>query len=114
MLQLYSEKKQLKDIKIISTILHLRRKYPNRELLYLIELPICKSTTCKVKFTGHWLRYSTKPNVSTPFTESSQAIKFAFIFFAANLTWSLLFSNSDHRKVLSPVYQLLHLITQHK
>ena len=89
MLQLYSEK-QMKDIKIISTKLHLRKTYPNRELLYLMELPICKSATCKVKFTGHWLRYSTTPNVSTTFTESTQAIKFAFIFFSANLTWSLL------------------------
>ena len=28
---------------------------------------------CKIKFTGHWLRYSTTLNVPTLFTQSSQA-----------------------------------------
>ena len=41
---------------------------------------------CKMKFTGHWLPYSTTRNVTTLFTESSQAINFAFKFFATNLT----------------------------
>ena len=67
--------------------------------LYLVVLPISNSATCKMKFTGHWLRYSTTPNVTTIFTESSQAIQFAFIFLAANLTCHCLFSNSaDHKK----------------
>ena len=34
----------------------------------------------KMQLTGHWLRYSTSPNVTTLFTEKSQAINFAFIF----------------------------------
>ena len=43
-----------------------------------------------MKITDHWSRYSTMPNVTTLFTESSQAIIFAFInFFAANVAWSL-------------------------
>ena len=54
--------------------------------LYLIELPISK-----INFTGHWLRYSTTPNVTNIFTESSQAIKVALILFAAILNWSLHF-----------------------
>ena len=57
---------------------------------HLIELPICNSAECKIKFTGHWLRYSTTPNVPTLFTQSSQAKNLAFIFFAATFTWSLL------------------------
>ena len=38
------------------------------------------------KFTGHWLQYSTTPNVSTLFTKSSQAKHLAFVFFAATFT----------------------------
>ena len=52
--------------------------------------------------TGYWLRYSTTPNVTTLFTESSQAINFAFTVFAANLTWSLLIFYSDHKKFSHP------------
>ena len=91
--QICSEK-LLKDIKIILTILLLRKKNPNRVFLYLIEPPICNSAKCKVKFTTHWLRYSSTPNVSILFSYThsvhSQTIKFAFIVFAANLSCSLL------------------------
>ena len=43
-----------------------------------------------MKFTGHRLRYSTMPNVTTLCTKSSQAKIFAFFFFVDNLPWSLL------------------------
>ena len=55
----------------------------------LIEIPKGNSAKYKMKFMGHWLRYSTTPNVTTLYTESSQAIKLSCIFVAANLTWSL-------------------------
>ena len=64
-----------------------------------------------MKFTGHWLRYSSTQNVVTLFIKSLQATKFAFILFAANLTSSLLIFYSDHRKVFMPIYQSLHLAT---
>ena len=67
----------------------MRTKFPNKVILYLIELPICHSVKCKMKFTGHWLRYSTTPNVPTLFTPSSHANNLAFIFFAASFTLSL-------------------------
>ena len=38
----------------------------------------------KKKFTGHWLRYSTTPNVPTLFIQSSQAINLACFFFWCN------------------------------
>ena len=41
---------------------------------------------CKMQFTGHRLLYSTTSNVATLFTEKSEAINAAFIFFVANLT----------------------------
>ena len=65
-----------------------------------------------MKFMGHWLRCSTSPNVATLLTESLQAIKRAFIIFASNLTWSVFFSYSDNRKVFTPIYQSLLLITR--
>ena len=43
-----------------------------------------------MNFTGHWLRYSTTPNVPTLPTQSSQAINLAPIIFAATFTWTLL------------------------
>ena len=79
-------KNQLKNIKILLTLLHLRQS-----IFYLIELPMGNSAKCEMKFMGHWLRYSTTQNVTTIFNESSQAIQFAFMFVAANLNWSLLF-----------------------
>ena len=57
---------------------------------YLIELPICNSAKRKIKFTGHWLRYITTPNVPTLFTQSSQAKYLASLYFAATFTWPLL------------------------
>ena len=47
--------------------------------LYLIEQPICNSAKCKMKFTGHLLRYSTAPLVTTLFTESSQEYIFVVV-----------------------------------
>ena len=44
----------------------------------------------KMQLTGHWLRNLTAPNVTTFYTEKLQGIKFAFILFVANLTWSFL------------------------
>ena len=87
--KLYSEK-QLKDIKILLTSIHLKKVFSNKVVLYLIELPLCKSEKCKMKFTGHVLRYSTAPNGPTLLTKNSQAKKLALIFFAATFTWSLL------------------------
>ena len=52
-----------------------------------MELPLCNAVKCKMKFTGHWFRYSTTPNVPTLSTQSSQAINLALIFFAATFTW---------------------------
>ena len=47
--------------------------------LYLIEVPLCNSAKCKMKFAGHWLRYSIKANVSTLSTQSLQALNLALI-----------------------------------
>ena len=57
----------------------------NKVFSYLIDIPICNLAKCKIKFTGHWLQYSTTPNVPTLFTQSSQAKKkkkkkIAFLF----------------------------------
>ena len=65
-----------------------KKMFLNKWFSYLIELPICNSEYCKTKFTGHWSRYSTTPNVPTLFTQSSQAKKIALLFFAATYTWS--------------------------
>ena len=62
----------------------------NKVFSYQIELPICNLAQCKIKFTGHWLRYSTTPNEQTLFTQSSQAKNLALLFFAITFTWSLL------------------------
>ena len=67
------------------------------------------SAKCKMKFMGHWLRNSTTQNVTTLFTESSQAMHFAFMFVAANLNWLLLSFNSDSRKVFTSIYKSLYL-----
>ena len=58
-----------------------------------------------MNFTGHWLRYSTTPNVPTLSTQSSQAINLALQIFAA--TFTRLCSNSDNRQVFTPIYQSL-------
>ena len=50
---LYSEK-QLKDINILLAIQDMRKLFPKKVIMYLIELPICISAECKIKFTGHW------------------------------------------------------------
>ena len=71
--KIYSEK-QSKDTKILLTFLHLRKYFPNKAFLFLIELPICNSAKCKLKFMGQWLRYNTTPNVTTYFNKNSQAI----------------------------------------
>ena len=63
-----------------------------------------------MKFTGHWLRYSMPPNLPTLSSQSSQAINLALIIIAETFIWSLLCSNSDHRRVLTPIYQPLALI----
>ena len=88
-------------------------KVISKESIFVFDrlLPICDSVNSKMKFTGHWLQYSTMPNVATLIIKSLQAIKFVFILFAANLTLSLLIFNSDHGKVFMPIYQSLHLVT---
>ena len=83
----------------------------NKAFSYLIELPICNLAKCKIKFTGHWLRYSTTPNVLTLFTQSSQAKNLAFLFLLQPLSGRCLCSNTDHRQVFTPIFQKLHLIT---
>ena len=56
----------------------------------LIDLSLYNSPKCKLKFTGHWLRYSTTPNVPTLSTQSSQVKNLALSIFAATFTRSLL------------------------
>ena len=56
----------------------------------MIELLLCNSPKCKLKFMGHWLRYSTTPNVPTRSTQSSQAKNLALSIFVATFTRSLL------------------------
>ena len=70
LVRIYPDKNKLNGIKIILILLHLRKQFRTKVFLYLIELPICNSAKCKMKFTGHWLRYSTTPDVTTFFTES--------------------------------------------
>ena len=58
------------------------------------------------------IQYQAKCN--SPLYQSSQAIKFAFTFVYFLLqTWPglCLFSNSEYRKVFTPIYQSLHLKT---
>ena len=87
--KVYSEK-QLKDIKILLTLSHLGIEFSNKLFLSLIELSLCNSPKCKLKFTGHWLRYSTTPNVPTLSTQSSQAKNLALSIFVETFTRSLL------------------------
>ena len=76
----------------------------------LIELSLCNSPKCKVKFTGHWLRYRTTPNVLNLSTQSSQANNLALSILLQLLPGHCLCSNSDHRQKLTPIYQSLPLI----
>ena len=87
-------------------------KYSNNLFLSLIELSLCNSPKCKLKFTGHWLRYSTTPNVPTLFTQSSQAKNLALSILKP-LPGHCLCSNSDHRQKLTPIYQSFPLIMEH-
>ena len=80
---------------MLLTILHQKNNFQNKEFLYLIEIPISNSAKYKMKCTVCWFRYSTTPNVTTLYTESSQAINFAFIFWLQ--TWP------DH--ILNPTTQ---------
>ena len=59
-------------------------------ILSLIELSLCNSPKCKLKFKVHWLRYSTTPNVPTFSTQSSQAKNLLLSIFAETFTRSLL------------------------
>ena len=80
---------------------------------FCIGLPItiCNSAQCKIKFTGQW--YSTTTNVPNIFTDSSKAIKFAYIFLLQTWPGDCLFSNSDHKKVFTPIYKSLHILNRH-
>ena len=70
---------------------------------YRIELPLWTLAKCKIRFTGHWLRYSITPKIPTPSTQCSQAINLALIVFAAIFTCY----NSDHRQAFKHIYQSL-------
>ena len=48
---LYSEK-QLRDIKILLTLKHLRIQFSNKLFLSLIELSLCNSPKCKFEIHG--------------------------------------------------------------
>ena len=89
-------------------------KFAKCEIGCSTELPICNSERCKVKFSGHWLRYSTctRP-LYRKFTSNKKiAFIYLFIFFLLQTyPYHCLFSYSDHRTILSPIFQLLHLIT---
>ena len=53
----------------------------------------------QIEIQGHWLRYSTTPNVPTLSAQSSQAKNLALSIFAAT-----------HRQKLTPSYQSLPII----
>ena len=55
------------------------------------------------------LRYSTRPNVTTFFTEWSQAVNFVYTCYIYIAAQSL-YSYFGHRHVFKPIYQSLHLI----
>ena len=86
---LYSEK-QLKDIKNSFDYITVEKILSRQGIFVSDRTTNMHSAECKIKFTGHWLRCSTTPNVPTLFIQSSQAKKLVFIFFAATFTWSLL------------------------
>ena len=58
------------------------------------------------KLTGHWFRYSTKPNVPTLFTQSSQAKNLVFIFLLQPYSFMFKFqpqtSAHTHLSVIAP------------
>ena len=108
--KIYSET-QLKDTKTFVTFLQLRKYFQNKAFLFFIERPICNSAKCKLKFMGQWLRYNTMPNVTTLFNKNSQAISLLSYFVLQTWPGLSLFSNFDHRKVFTPIYESLHRIT---
>ena len=81
---LYSEK-QIKGIKIILTLFDLKEYFQIKFFYRTTNLQFSKMQNANMIFMGHWLLYTTIPNVTTLFTRSSQAIKLVFIYFAANL-----------------------------
>ena len=42
--------RKTKDIKIRLILLHLRKSFPTKIFLYLIEISICNSAICKINF----------------------------------------------------------------
>ena len=60
---LLNSEKQLKDIGILSTLLHMRKDFPTKafsNLIMLIELQKCNYRKIKNTFTGHYIGYNVK------------------------------------------------------
>ena len=92
-------KNQLKNIKILLTLLHLRQS-----IFVFDRTTNGQFSKMRNEIYGSLvtIQYHAKCNNHH---ESSQAIQFAFMFVAANLNWSLLFFNSDNKKVYTSIYQ---------
>ena len=87
---IYTQKNNWRILKFIWLYTILEIYFSNKLFLSLVELSLCNSQKCKLKFTGHWLWYSTTPNVPTLTTQSSQAKILALSIFAATFTRSVL------------------------
>ena len=55
-----------------------KKIYTNEKWMYLIVLVIWNYCEYQIKFTLHWLQYSTSPNVLTLYIKSSQTIETEF------------------------------------
>ena len=86
--------KRWKDIKILLTVL-LLRKWLKKRILYLIYLSISNSFKCKMKLTGHWYRYNNTQNVTS-------LSKFCFYILLQTWPGHCLVSESDLRQVFTP------------
>ena len=86
---IYSEK-QLKDIKNSFDLITFGNIIFKQIIFVIDRIITMQFTKMQLKFTGHWLRYSTTPNVPTLSTQNSQAKHLALSIYAETFTRSLL------------------------
>ena len=76
--------------KIILTILHLRKLFPIKVYLYLIEFLICNSANMENKIYGPLVTVQYHAKCTNFLYPKLQAINVTFVFFTATFTWLLL------------------------
>ena len=68
--------KQFKDIKFLFILLHLKKIILNQSII--VSDRTTNMQFIKMQLTGHWLRYSSMPNLTTLLTRKSLKINFNF------------------------------------